>query len=522
MAALDDHEPIAGSGSLARKNCCMCGLDVTDAKRLRDSSGRYWCESCVKLEVRTRHGHDVQVCPDCGDANAHLSDYDRQRVCAPCIALRQQETADAAARRLARAYHPERAIRRVINLLTASTLLFSVLMVVRYVVPIRTANYVFPLSFHGKIDDWLNAFALVASLIGIIALVAAMSARKKLRLFEYDRLLEKVENGIIALAERQNQTQSTVERTEGMRVQARRAIRRIEVAAGRGIARADKLVEHFSNRHDTAPLVSFLCDQRAGSHDLVARNREIETLAYLGADYDTATDAVSAVLLRIPSELDALTRYAMILCAVGKFDEAKRIFTRVINLAEKKNDDLAVADGFSNLGLVHQLLGEIDDAHKYHNKALFMYKKLPGNDDREADCYGNIGFIHHKRGEANDAELCFRRALDINSKLNRVEGMALDYGVLGLMVYNKDHGPLSEAEKMLKQAVTLNDQIGRFGAVAAAYGNIGLVRAKMKDFKRARQMLLTALSMYQRLNRQQMVAKVQQMLTQINKASAAS
>lgn len=520
MAALDDHEPVAEPGPVALKSCCMCGLDVSEARRLRDSSGRYWCESCVKLEVSTRHAPEVVVCPDCGDANVPLSDHDGLRLCAPCIALRQQEIVDAAKRREARTYDPERSIRRMIHLLIVATLLFIVLMVGRYAVPLQTSSVILPLKFEGRIDDWLNLLAIACPLGAIIALVAALFARKKMRQIAYDRLIETVENGIIALAERQNQAQSVVERTEDLRTHARRAIRRIEVAAGRGIARADKLIEQFSTRHDTAPLVAFLSDQRAGSHDLVARNREIETLAYLGGDYETATSAVTAVLLRIPSELDALTRYAMILCAVGKFDEAKRIFTRVINLAERKNDDLAVADGFANLGLVHQLLGEIDDAHRYHNKALFMYKKLPGNDDREADCYGNIGFIHHKRGEATDAELCFRRALEINTRLKRVEGMALDYGVLGLMVYNKDHGPLNEAEKMIKQAVTLNDQIGRFGAVAAAYGNIGLVRAKMKDFKRARQMLLTALGIYQRLNRPKMVTKVQQMLTQINKASA--
>ncbi len=99
--------------------------------------------------------------------------------------------------------------------------------------------------------------------------------------------------------------------------------------------------------------------------------------------------------------------------------------------------------------------------------------------------------------------------------------MALDYGVLGLLVYSNEEGKLSEAERMLRKAVALNDRIGRFGAVAAAYGNLGLARAKARDFKRARQMLLQALSIYQRLNRPKMVHKVQTMLTQLSKSAPA-
>jgi len=102
-----------------------------------------------------------------------------------------------------------------------------------------------------------------------------------------------------------------------------------------------------------------------------------------------------------------------------------------------------------------------------------------------------------------------------------VEGMALDYGVLGLMVYNNEEGVLREAEQMLNQAISLNQRLARFGAVAAAYGNLGLVKAKNKDFKRARQMLNESLAIYRRLNRQKMVAKVQIMLVQLDKTSPA-
>lgn len=508
---LDDStgDPVDGS---AKKACCLCGLDVSDSKRIKDSSGRYWCESCIQLEVKERHPPGVVVCPDCGTTGQKMVDQDGVHVCLTCASIREKEQIDFETRRKHKATDPETILRRKIRLFVAATVLFSAITIIRYTV--------LPLNPQGHIDDWLNILAIVAAVSGIIVCRVMMFLRYRKRLRNYDELIQRVENTIIALGERHNQSQSIIERTEAMRAQVKRAIRRIEAACTQGDTEADKLIELFDRRHDTNPLVSFLLHRRPGTHDLVARNREIETLAYLGNDYPTALSAIEAVLLRIPSELEALTRRAMILCAWGRFDEAKKAFTRIINLAERKGDLLAEADGYANLGLVHQLLDEIDDAQKYHNKALFMYKKLPGHEDREADCYGNIGFIHFRRGERREAETVFRKALEINSRLNRIEGMALDYGVLGLLVYNNEDGKLSEAERLLRKAIRLNDQIGRFGAVAAAYGNLGLVKAKARDFKKARQMLLQALTIYQRLNRPKMAHKVQSMLTQLSQTAS--
>ena len=104
---------------------------------------------------------------------------------------------------------------------------------------------------------------------------------------------------------------------------------------------------------------------------LDARNRETETLAYLESDWDGVA-AITAVLLRVPYDLDALSRHGMIDRATGKFDEAKRNFTKVIRLATQRNDALASIDGTANPGIAYQLLDEIDDASKHHNRALFQ------------------------------------------------------------------------------------------------------------------------------------------------------
>jgi predicted metal-dependent hydrolase len=56
--------------------------------------------------------------------------------------------------------------------------------------------------------------------------------------------------------------------------------------------------------------------------------------------------------------------------------------------------------------------------------------------------------------------------------------------------------------------------------VAAAYGNLGLVHVKRRDFAGARELFLKAQSIYQRINRPKMVAKIQGMLRQVGGMSA--
>jgi hypothetical protein len=80
---------------------------------------------------------------------------------------------------------------------------------------------------------------------------------------------------------------------------------------------------------------------------------------------------------------------------------------------------------------------------------------------------------------------------------------------------------LREAERLLNRAVQLNMDLGRPGGVATAYGNLGLVRVKRHDFAGARELLVKAQAIYQRISRPKMAAKVQAMLKTVGTISAA-
>ncbi len=502
----------------AKKPCCVCGTDLSATARQRDSSGRYWCADCARVD-QTERPQGLPPCSECGIPSKALALWKNtdELICPDCANVRNDIEQTCILRRQAVTSHPEHRIRRYRGEVAVSTVAFIGALVLGYFFVQLKGGNAYPDLRWGHFDNWLNVVCVAMGVLTVVGLQVSIVVRNRLRLRAYDDLQHNVVNQFMALGE-QNQPQNIVENLDPVRKQVERAFHRIEAAAQRGSEAAGRLVANFVRLHNPYPSIEFLQAQRPGTCDLAARNREIETLAYLAGDWDAAMDAINSVLLRLPDDIDAMQRQALIYFLKGQIDLAKKNFTRVIKIARVRGEGLELATAYSNVALLHQLIEEIDDAEKRHTQALVLYRKLGGLEDRMADAYGNIGFIHNKRGEGRDAETMFRRALQINNKLDREESIAVCCGVLGLFIYNND-GDLREAERILRGATNLNVHLGRFGAVAAAYGNIGLVRAKRKDYRTARQMLLKALGIYQRLNRQKMVHKVQAMLTQLSKAT---
>ena len=74
------------TASLAAKRCVNCDTDVSRAKRMKDSSGRYWCVRCGEAD-RVKKGQVPGVaCGSCGEQfpPATLTKYGATRLCPAC------------------------------------------------------------------------------------------------------------------------------------------------------------------------------------------------------------------------------------------------------------------------------------------------------------------------------------------------------------------------------------------------------------------------------------------------------
>ena len=510
----------------AFKSCCICGLDVTHKKRGRDRAGRYWCAHCHDFIAAGEKAADktpgITPCPDCGRDTRQtlLVEQAGERVCRACNEIFIAEFAHRRQHKAAVTAHPEleirglirKMMRGIVGLALAAALLTLYHFGLLYVHPKAWVPFESALYCLGA------AAILLACAIGIQYL--RMAWRRRARGVEYDRMVQSAANQILALDE-ESHTMGISESPEPLRRRIERAVARVEACAGVGVSGAGEIIESLAKKGNAAPLVKFLLAQRPDTADTVARNREIATASYLQGDLATTTAAVTAILLRLHHDRDAMTRQALVCFRNGELEQSKKIFKRVVHIAREKNSEIDLAAAYCNLGMLNVMLSEFDDAALRYSQAMTIYNRLK-KEEGQADCLVNLGLIAYKKKEKGvEVEGQFRRAMAINKRHKRREGMAICCSLLGVILVEKEAPQLKEAEKLLHEAIRLNLDLGRPGGVATAYGNLGLVRAKRGDFAGARELFLKAQSIYQRINRPKMMAKIQEMLKTLGTLSAA-
>ena len=77
------------------------------------------------------------------------------------------------------------------------------------------------------------------------------------------------------------------------------------------------------------------------------------------------------------------------------------------------------------------------------------------------------------RGELDRAVEMYEKSLAINEALGRQEGMASDYGNLGIVYQTR--GELDRAVEMYEKSLAINEALGRQEGMASVYGNLGIV-----------------------------------------------
>jgi tetratricopeptide (TPR) repeat protein len=508
-------------GEVTVKVCCICGLDVTQKKRSRDRSGRYWCAHCHGFIPAAEKTPGVTPCPDCGRETRQtlLVEQNGVRVCSACNQLYLAEAEPRRARKLTVTANPEleihaligKMVKGIIGLAAVGVLVTLYHFGLLYVHPMGWVPFLSALYFLGIVAVG------VGIAIGIQYL--RMAYRKRKREAEYDKMIQSLANQILATDD-ESHAMGISESPEPLRRRVERAIGRVEACAGQGKSAAGEILETLARKGDPEPLIHFLMALRPKTADTIGRNREIATISYLHGDFPIATSVVTAILLRLHYDQEAMTRQALICFRTGELEQSKKIFKRVVHTAKEKKSELDLAEAYSNLGMLHMMLSEFDDAANRYSQAMTIYKRLD-REEGQADCLLSLGLIAFKKKQPLEAEDRFRNAMAINNRRNRHEGLSVCCSLLGVILFEKEPPELKEAEKLLNRAIELNIELGRPGGVAAAHGNLGLVRAKRGDLKGAREELLKAQSIYQRINRPKMMVKIQGMLKTVGTMSAA-
>jgi len=157
-----------------------------------------------------------------------------------------------------------------------------------------------------------------------------------------------------------------------------------------------------------------------------------------------------------------------------------------------------VAQWLNELAYLHDFLGETQSAEEVLRSSLALHERINNMEGVAAD-YGNLGLIYLTRGDLDEAERLLRKSLEIHEKLGRLEGMANDYGNLGVIY--RTRGDLDEAERLLRKSLEIEEKLGRLEGMAKAYGNLGVIHQIHGDLDQAEQMHRKSLEIEEKLGR---------------------
>jgi tetratricopeptide (TPR) repeat protein len=140
----------------------------------------------------------------------------------------------------------------------------------------------------------------------------------------------------------------------------------------------------------------------------------------------------------------ALLRLNWIEGSTGNLNEAERLATQALQLAQSREWREGMARAYSNLGVIYLERGDFNRAEEMELESLKLEEQL-GRKEGIADSYCNLGCIYTKPGNLNRAEDMQQKSLKLNEELGRKEGMAKAYRNLGTIFWHrKDKAKMCE------------------------------------------------------------------------------
>ncbi|MFI5402073.1 MAG: tetratricopeptide repeat protein [Planctomycetota bacterium] len=182
--------------------------------------------------------------------------------------------------------------------------------------------------------------------------------------------------------------------------------------------------------------------------------------------------------------------------ARSDYREALSAWSERLKIEELRGSRVGVAAALTNVGLVHEALGDPAKALEHFERALRMQEEL-GYARGASMTLGSIAGIHRSLGDVPRAMECLKRSLKISEELGDRDGVAMTLGNMGIL--HNALGDYPEALECHERSLKLSEELGDRPGVAATLGNIGLVRWSLGDYTEARAYLERALRLKEEL-----------------------
>jgi serine phosphatase RsbU (regulator of sigma subunit) len=183
-----------------------------------------------------------------------------------------------------------------------------------------------------------------------------------------------------------------------------------------------------------------------------------------------------------------LLKKAKFLKKINKPEKAFDVYKELIDLAEKSESNLMLAEVYENMGLLFSSIKDIEKSISYFSKSLKLYSKIK-DWKGIAKCYLNLGNSNSSKGYTDLAIECFEKGLEIDAKYNNNEKKAEFLSGIGTVYFN-----LSNNEKALyfyKEALKVQE-IMKPNEVVFLKNNIAVVLMDLERYKEAKPYLIEA------------------------------
>ena len=181
---------------------------------------------------------------------------------------------------------------------------------------------------------------------------------------------------------------------------------------------------------------------------------------------------------------------------LGNYDEAIKIYQKVLSLVKASNDQGGIAGTYNNLANIYSTKGELNKALDAYYEALNIYLKLKSKDGAGI-AHLNIGETYMEQGKYPEALTNLFAAHNLFAETKFINGLGAAQNNIGDIYRNQ--GNYTESSKYLfnslKNYEAAKDDAGR----AIAYSSLGNLYADQSNYDQALKYFQSALDLNQKI-----------------------
>lgn len=192
----------------------------------------------------------------------------------------------------------------------------------------------------------------------------------------------------------------------------------------------------------------------------------------------------------VARRIDALHLTGSLLTTVGRYDEARRSFVEMLQVAWRIGARNKGGAALNRLARIHRQRGEDEAAERLLERALHLFRAA-GDLRGVAATLDDLAQVARLRGDIERAGAAAQEALDIRRSHADVRGESVSLMTLGGIEFSR--GKIELAEQLFEQAREIRESIGDRPGVMQVYNALGVVAFERGDTPRAEQCWRAAL-----------------------------